>query len=288
VGYKITGKNTTLKTGTSGLSVADGKLTLNVADTDNHTVTGEVDLKTLDLSGNTTINNLDTKIENITKTNGLLDKKADKNAGNIGETERTAWATKLGTGKVEANDANLVTGGTVQAALKPVSDKAAQNATNIATLQKGFTLKDGDTTEAGSKTVTAESVVTVTGDDYIKTKVDTNGLKLTMDTTKLNSQINDQITNNTTVKGKMDSWKLKAIGDTKEQEIKDGNTVTFDVAEANKGLTVSRVGNTIKYGINVDSLASNITNNVVNNINAGNTVITNISTGFTVSAGNNT
>ncbi|KXB91091.1 hypothetical protein, partial [Megasphaera hutchinsoni] len=84
VGYKITGKNTTLKTGTTGLSVADGKLKLNVADTDNNAVTGEVDLKTLDLSGNTTINNLDTKIENITKTNGLLDNKADKDAGNIG------------------------------------------------------------------------------------------------------------------------------------------------------------------------------------------------------------
>ncbi|MUP59882.1 hypothetical protein C3L56_07780, partial [Veillonellaceae bacterium M2-4] len=99
-----------------------------------------------------------------------------------------------------------------------------------------------------------------------------------MDTTKLNSQISDQITNNTTVKGKMDSWKLKVTGDTKEQEIKDGKTVTFD-ADTDKGLTVSRDGNTIKYGINIDSLASNITNNVVNNINAGNTVITNISTG---------
>ncbi|KXB89173.1 hypothetical protein HMPREF3191_01389, partial [Veillonellaceae bacterium DNF00626] len=103
-----------------------------------------------------------------------------------------------------------------QAALKPVSDKADQNATNIATLQKGFTLKDGNTPTAGSKTVTAESVVTVTGDDYIKTKVDTNGLNLSMDTTKLNSQISDQITNNTTVTGKMSAWKLKATGDTKE------------------------------------------------------------------------
>ncbi|MUP59866.1 hypothetical protein C3L56_07685, partial [Veillonellaceae bacterium M2-4] len=49
-----------------------------------------------------------------------IDKKADKDAGNIGNAERTAWATKLGTGKVEANDTNLVTGGTVQAALNPI------------------------------------------------------------------------------------------------------------------------------------------------------------------------
>ncbi|EFR43117.1 ESPR-type extended signal peptide-containing protein [Dialister micraerophilus] len=287
VGYKITGKNTTLAAGTNGLSVADGKLKLNVADTDNNAVTGEVDLKTLDLSGNTTINNLDTKIENITKTNGLLDNKADKDASNIDDEAKAKWAGKLGTGKVEANDANLVTGGKVFAALNPVKTQAETNKADIATLQKGFTLKDGNTPTAGSKTVTAESVVTVTGDDYIKTKVDTNGLNLSMDTTKLNSQISDQITNNTTVKGKMDSWKLKVTGDTKEQEIKDGNTVTFD-AETAKGLTVSRDGNTIKYGINIDSLASNITNNVVKNINEGNTAITNISTGFTVSAGNNT
>ncbi|KXB89170.1 hypothetical protein HMPREF3191_01390, partial [Veillonellaceae bacterium DNF00626] len=118
---------------------------------------------------------------------------------------------------------------------------------------------------------------------YIKTKVDTNGLTLSMDETKLNSQINDQITNNITVKGKMDSWKLKATGDTAEQEIKDGNTVTFDVAEAGKGLTVSRKGSTIKYGINASQLASNITNNVVTNINGGDAPITNISAKFSIS-----
>ena len=47
----------------------------------------------------------------------------------------------------------------------------------------------------------------------------------------------------------MTSWKLKAEGVEGEQEIKDGNAVTFDVAEANKGLTVTREGSTIKYGI---------------------------------------
>ena len=279
VGYKITGKNTTLKAETTGLSVADGKLTLNVADTDNNTVTGEVDLKTLDLSGNTTINNLDTKIENITKTNGLLDNKADKDASNIGETERTAWAGKLGTGKVEANDANLVTGGTVQAALKPVSDKADQNATNIATLQKGFTLKDGNTPTAGSKTVTAESVVTVTGDDYIKTKVDTNGLTLSMDETKLNSQINTQITSNSTVTGKMSAWKLKATGVDGEGTVNNtDNTVTFDVVKAGKGLTVSRDGNTIKYGIDGSKIDFS-NNDMVKTINGN---ITNLQEGFTI------
>ena len=47
----------------------------------------------------------------------------------------------------------------------------------------------------------------------------------------------------------MTSWKLKAGGVEGEAEIKDGNAVTFDVAEKDQGLTVTRDGLTIKYGI---------------------------------------
>ncbi|EGL39175.1 hypothetical protein HMPREF1039_1635, partial [Megasphaera lornae] len=75
-----------------------------------------------------------------------IDKKADKDAGNIGDKERTAWANKLGTGKVEANDANLVTGGTVQAALNPIKTQTETNKKDIATLQGGFTLQDANKT----------------------------------------------------------------------------------------------------------------------------------------------
>ncbi|KXB92153.1 hypothetical protein HMPREF3033_00763, partial [Veillonellaceae bacterium DNF00751] len=138
---------------------------------------------------------IDKKVDKTTYTDGMATK-ADANGANV--TNPDTWAEKLGTGTISDTDGKLVTGKTVQAALKPVSDKADKNATNIATLQKGFTLTDGNTPTAGSKTVTAESVVTVTGDDYIKTKVDTSGLKLTMDETKLNSQINTQITSNST------------------------------------------------------------------------------------------
>ena len=52
----------------------------------------------------------------------------------------------------------------------------------------------------------------------------------------------------------MTSWKLKAGDDTDAREIKDGNEVTFDVKEANKGLTVEREGSTIKYGINGEKI----------------------------------
>ena len=57
----------------------------------------------IDLSKNSSITN-------ITKSDGLLSKKEDKNADNIGYSERTAWAGKLGTGKIDDNDTNLVTG----------------------------------------------------------------------------------------------------------------------------------------------------------------------------------
>ncbi|EFD94346.1 hypothetical protein HMPREF0889_1526 [Megasphaera lornae] len=221
---------------------------------------------------------IDKKVDKTTYTDGMATK-ADANGANV--TNPDTWAEKLGTGTISDTDGKLVTGKTVQAALKPVSDKADKNATNIATLQKGFTLTDGNTPTAGSKTVTAESVVTVTGDDYIKTKVDTSGLKLTMDETKLNSQINTQITSNSTVTGKMSAWKLKATGVNGEGTVNNtDNTVTFD-AEKDKGLTVSRDGNTIKYGIDADKLASTVTNSINNTTNA--TAITNISAKFSIS-----
>ena len=47
----------------------------------------------------------------------------------------------------------------------------------------------------------------------------------------------------------MTSWKLKAEGAAGEEEIKDGKGVTFGVETADKGLTVTREGSTIKYGI---------------------------------------
>ncbi|MDK8285961.1 YadA C-terminal domain-containing protein, partial [Dialister micraerophilus] len=55
--------------------------------------------------------------------------------------------------------------------------------------------------------------------------------------------------NATDIAAKMTSWKLKAGGVEGEAEIKDGNAVTFDVAAKDQGLTVTRDGSTIKYGI---------------------------------------
>ena len=55
--------------------------------------------------------------------------------------------------------------------------------------------------------------------------------------------------NTKAIAAKMTSWNLKAGGVDGEAEIKDGNEVTFDVATKDQGLTVTRDGSTIKYGI---------------------------------------
>ena len=59
---------------------------------------------------------------NVSKTNvdSDLDKKADKDAGNI---EISKWQTKLGDGKNEAGNTGLITGGTLNKALEGKADK---------------------------------------------------------------------------------------------------------------------------------------------------------------------
>ena len=146
-------------------------------------------------------------------------------------------------GGIHDNDAVNV------AQLKALEGKVTGNEGDITTLKEGWTLSDAKT---GTKTVKAKDTVKVTGDDYITATVDPDGLKLGMDETKLNDQINKQINTNSTVTGKMNSWVLKATSD-KDAE-KDGktidnknNAVTFDAT--GDGLTVTRDGSTIKYGI---------------------------------------
>ncbi|MUP49055.1 hypothetical protein C3L57_07645, partial [Veillonellaceae bacterium M2-8] len=85
---------------------------------------------------------LDNKADKNTVTADLANK-ADKNASNIGEAERTAWAGKLGTGTVAENDANLVTGGKVFAAIKDKADKS--ELTNKADTSLNTITEDGKT-----------------------------------------------------------------------------------------------------------------------------------------------
>ncbi|MDU4557965.1 MAG: ESPR-type extended signal peptide-containing protein [Negativicoccus succinicivorans] len=86
---------------------------------------------------------------------------------------------------------------------------------------------------------------------------------------------------------KMNAWVLKATSDkgaaAEGKKISNtDNAVTFD-AETNQGLTVTRTGATIKYGVNAIKLANHITGRVIENINSGGIAINNISTQFSIS-----
>ncbi|MDU7216368.1 MAG: ESPR-type extended signal peptide-containing protein, partial [Dialister sp.] len=139
--------------------------------------------------------------------------------------------------------------------LKDVKSIATTNQTNIGKLQAGFTVKDGGTGKAD---------VTLGGDTKqevtFKVAVDTT----TEGTTSLTSSVDKDrnVTYSLNMKklkkdlgitdgpdGVMSSWKLKVKDETTPQDIKNGEAVTFDVAAADKGLTVTREGKTIKYGI---------------------------------------
>ena len=152
---------------------------------------------------------------------------------------------------------------------KAFKDKVTTNETNIGKLQAGFTVKAG----TGSADValggdTNQEVTFNAAVDKDKAAT-TNGSSLTSSVDKdrnvtytLNmKQLKQDLGITEGPDGVMSSWKLKVKGETTLEEIKNGQTVTFDATGA--GLTVTRDGNTIKYGI--DGSAIDI---------AGNTSIT--------------
>ncbi|MDU2929665.1 ESPR-type extended signal peptide-containing protein, partial [Negativicoccus succinicivorans] len=176
-------------------------------------------------------------------------------------TGRTRQITGVAAGSADTDAVNV-------AQLKVLGGKVTANADDIATLKEGWTLADA----AGStKVVKAKDTVKVTGDEYITATVDNDGLKLGMDETKLNSQINNQIDNSKTVQAKMTSWVLKAATTDKDPAAKgqtidnDNKVVTFGVEKEDQGLTVARDGASIKYGIDGSKIDI-----------AGNTSITNL------------
>ena len=176
-------------------------------------------------------------------------------------TGRTRQITGVAAGSADTDAVNV-------AQLKVLGGKVTTNADDIATLKEGWTLADAKT---GKKVVKAKDTVKVTGDEYITATVNDDGLKLGMNETKLNTQINNQIDNSKTVQAKMTSWVLKAATTDKDPAAKgqtidnDNKVVTFGVEKEDQGLTVARDGATIKYGIDGSKIDL-----------AGNTSITNL------------
>ena len=141
--------------------------------------------------------------------------------------------------KVEANEGNITT-----------------NKTNIGNLQKGFIVKDegagkANVTLGGDKEpeVTFKAKVDKTTD----ATEDGSSLTSTVDTSRnvtytLNmKQLKQDLGITDGPDGVMSSWKLKVKDETTPQDIKNGNTVTFEAA--GDGLTVERKDSTIKYTI---------------------------------------
>ena len=145
------------------------------------------------------------------------------------------------------------------------------DAVNVAQLKAGaqWTIKD---TGTGAKTIDVKTPLVVRGDDYITAAVsNASGLSLTMNETKLNKAI----TNNTaftTINTKLaQGFEVKAGSETQGQKIAlNGNkapVIAFDVKTSGKGLTVTRAGNTVKYGIDGSEidLSGNSTVKTINN-----------------------
>ena len=190
--------NFTVAEANKGLTVVrDGKIIKygidaeSLIDNINNTTTKKI--TNVDLSNNDTIKQINQNITNITKNGGDIDTKlgdyAKKDASNI-ETDK--WAAKLGTGAVEENDTNLVTGGTVYNAIKGKADQKDVDAINQSITN--ITKKDG---VIDRKVAAARTKVTVDGEENV-----TDG-NLTIKKTETDGQVTyDLSLNNELVIGK--------------------------------------------------------------------------------------
>lgn len=129
-----------------------------------------------------------------------------------------------------------------------------------ATTKKDLTLSKTSTPNIQFLGTAGETTVTVGGNDTaptvtvgldakFKKQVTDNTTNIGKNTEAIGKNTENIDKNTKAIAAKMTSWKLKAGGVDGEAEIKDGNEVTFDVAVKDKGLTVTRDGSTIKYGI---------------------------------------
>ncbi|MBS6028940.1 MAG: hypothetical protein KH813_05935, partial [Negativicoccus succinicivorans] len=239
----------------SGADAATKKnLTLSKTSTPNIQFLGTDDETTVTIDGGSS---------DPTVTVGLAKEFKDKVTTNESNIKKNTTAIDGLTTKVSTNEGNITKNTTAIADLTP---RVATNETNIGKLQAGFTVKDGgtgtaDVTLGGDKApeVTFNAVV-----DKDKAAT-TNGSSLTSSvdkdrnvTYKLNmKQLKQDLGITDGPGGVMSSWKLKVKDETTPQEIKNGNTVTFEAT--GDGLTATRKGMTITYGI--DGSAIDISEN---------------------------
>ena len=204
------------------------------------------------------INKGDTAVTNIAGLFNVTDGKNTK-AVNLGKDKNSNVTFKGTDGETTVTVGGADDAPTVTVGLDPEFKKQVNaNSDNIAANKKAIDKNAGDiktntdNIAANKKAIDKNAGDIKTNTDNIaanKKAIDKNAgdIKTNTDNIAANKKAIDK--NATDIAGKMTSWKLKAEGAAGEEEIKDGKGVTFGVETADKGLTVTREGSTIKYGI---------------------------------------
>ena len=256
--YTVTGPKLAAKTGDTNIVVEDDveeatkkkvgyKLSLNKTLTGFESITSD----TFKSGDNVTINK-----EGLTINGGPSMTTTGIDAGNKKITNVAAGTEKTDAVNVEQLDnvANKVNTNTTNIA----ANKAAieKNAGDIATNKTAIEKNAGDI--AANKTAIEKNAGDIAAN---KTAIEKNAGDIAANKTAIEKNAGDIAANKTAIEKntkdiatKMTSWKLKAEDVAGEEEIKDGNEVTFGVVEKDKGLTVTREGGTIKYGIEGDKI----------------------------------
>ncbi len=185
------------------------------------------------------INNGDTAVTNISANFSISGAAgADKKELTLGKASAPNIQFLGTTGETTVTVGGTDTAPTVKVGLDPEFKKQVNaNSDNIAANKKAIDKNAGDI-KTNTDNIAAN-----------KKAIDKNAGDIKTNTDNIAANKTAIEKNATDIAGKMTSWKLKAEGVAGEEEIKDGKGVTFGVETADKGLTVTREGSTIKYGI---------------------------------------
>ena len=224
---------------TTGIDAGNKKITNVAAGTEK---TDAVNVEQLD----NVANKVNTNTTNIAANKAAIEKNAGDIAANKTAIEKNAGDIAANKTAIEKNAGDIATNKT--AIEKNAGDIAAnkmaieKNAGDIAANKTAIEKNAGDI--AANKTAIEKNAGDIAAN---KTAIEKNAGDIAANKTAIEKNTKDIAT-------KMTSWKLKAEDVAGEEEIKDGNEVTFGVVEKDKGLTVTREGGTIKYGIEGDKI----------------------------------
>ena len=231
---------------TTGIDAGDKKITNVAAGTEK---TDAVNVEQLD----NVENKVNTNTTNIAANKTAIEKNAGDIAANKTAIEKNAGDIAANKTAIEKNAGDIAANKT--AIEKNAGDIAAnktaieKNAGDIAANKTAIEKNAGDI--AANKTAIEKNAGDIAN---LTVRVDANADNIVANTEKIGKNADAIAENKAEISKKMTSWNLKAEGVAGEEEIKDGNEVTFGVVEKDKGLTVTREGGTIKYGIEGDKI----------------------------------